>query len=110
MWRYYSYDVWGNAEDGYDVNDVFRTDTTVDLPRDASFRDLARAFDVTEGIVDVAALDTEDTYYLERERDGKPMGEFRFDAEGDQPRTRNYDEGPLTPFFVDPHPRGGRRK
>lgn len=31
-WRFYSYDVWGNAKDGYDVNNVFRTAETVELP------------------------------------------------------------------------------
>jgi hypothetical protein len=31
-WRLYSYDVWGNAKDGYEVNDVFRTNEIVSLP------------------------------------------------------------------------------
>jgi hypothetical protein len=31
-WRYYSYDVWGNKRDGYDVNNVFETDEVIDIP------------------------------------------------------------------------------
>jgi hypothetical protein len=30
-YRVYTYDVWGNEEDGYEVNDVFRTSETVEL-------------------------------------------------------------------------------
>ena len=35
-WRYYSYDVWGNAEEGWDVNDVTRTSVTFEIPEGAS--------------------------------------------------------------------------
>jgi hypothetical protein len=27
MWRLYTYDVWGNAQDGYEVNDVYPKQT-----------------------------------------------------------------------------------
>ena len=33
-WRLYTYDVWGNAEEGYEVNDVYRTSDTLELPTD----------------------------------------------------------------------------
>lgn len=39
-WRLYELDVWGNDEDGYDVNDVFRTGFTVDFEDDISDGDL----------------------------------------------------------------------
>lgn len=31
-WRVYSYDVWGNAKDGYEVNNVFRTNEIIPIP------------------------------------------------------------------------------
>ena len=30
-YRLYNYDLWGNEEDGYDVNDVFASDKTIDI-------------------------------------------------------------------------------
>jgi hypothetical protein len=30
--RWYSYDVWGNEKDGYEVNNVFRTNDVVFIP------------------------------------------------------------------------------
>jgi len=30
-YRLYTYDLWGNKEDGYDVNDVFATELTIDI-------------------------------------------------------------------------------
>ena len=35
-YRLYTYDLWGNARDGYDVNDVYRTGVVIELPDDAS--------------------------------------------------------------------------
>jgi hypothetical protein len=35
-YRWYSYDVWGNKKDGYDVNDVFRTNDVVFIPNKVS--------------------------------------------------------------------------
>jgi len=30
-YRLYTYDLWGNEEDGYDVNDVFASEITIDI-------------------------------------------------------------------------------
>ena len=35
-WRYYSYNVWGNAEEGWCRNDVTRTSVTFEIPEGAS--------------------------------------------------------------------------
>ena len=35
-YRWYSYDVWGNKKDGYDVNNVFRTNDVVFIPNEVS--------------------------------------------------------------------------
>ena len=32
--RMYEYDVWGNNEDGYEVNNIFKTSTTIKLSED----------------------------------------------------------------------------
>lgn len=96
MWRYYSYDVWGNPEDGFEVNEVFRTSTTAEAPRNATFAQLKKAFDIERGISEITAYDNEDISYLERERDGKPMGELRWE----EPEPPRRGSEPLTPFFV----------
>lgn len=31
-WRMYTYDVWGNARDGFEVNNVFRTGHVIEIP------------------------------------------------------------------------------
>jgi len=31
-YRFYTYDVWGNEKDGWEVNDVFRSSGTIELP------------------------------------------------------------------------------
>ena len=40
--RLYTYDVWGNAKDGFDVNDVWRTDTLIEVDEDTSDRAINR--------------------------------------------------------------------
>lgn len=39
-WRMYTYDVWGNARDGFEVNNVFRTNHVVEIPETASLREI----------------------------------------------------------------------
>jgi hypothetical protein len=38
-YRWYSYDVWGNKKDGYEVNQVFRTSEVVEVPNIAAVND-----------------------------------------------------------------------
>lgn len=35
-WRYYTTRVWGNAEEGWSINDVTRTSVTFEIPEGAS--------------------------------------------------------------------------
>lgn len=35
-WRWVSYDVWGNEEDGFQVNDEFKSGSVFDIPEGAS--------------------------------------------------------------------------
>ena len=41
--RLYDYDVWGNEKDGFNVNDVFKTSTTVELNEKMSDRQIVNA-------------------------------------------------------------------
>lgn len=41
-YRLYNYDVWGNEHDGFEVNDVYRTSTIVDIPDDANDETIIR--------------------------------------------------------------------
>lgn len=75
----YLYDTWGNAEDGYDVNNVFKTST---LEVDDSVTNIVAAF-VAAGDIDLDKLDSlhfEDLYQdgvwleIEAKEDGKPLG------------------------------------
>ena len=34
--RLYTYDVWGNEKDGYEVNDIFKTSETYEIPAEAT--------------------------------------------------------------------------
>lgn len=88
-WELRTYDVWGNARDGYEVNDSYRRGTeTLTLkveihnvgtdwafgsasPSDAQIR---RVF----GVKCAIETDGDDlTIYVNRERDGYPIGEMR---------------------------------
>jgi hypothetical protein len=79
-WRLYTYDLWGNEEDGWEVNDVFQKSTTLELsaePTDAEVSEaLASACECSTENVDVDQAD-EDTIYLTDDRTGKPLAELR---------------------------------
>lgn len=88
VWELRTYDVWGNANDGYEVNNVFSAGTVelripqtrynVGTPHEfigayPTDRQIKRAFGVTCRI----STDGDDlTVYVERERDGYPIGEM----------------------------------
>ena len=42
-YRIYDYDVWGNAKDGYEVNDVFKTSYVVELSENPSDEEIIKA-------------------------------------------------------------------
>lgn len=89
-WQYATYDVWGNARDGYDVNDIYRQRVPVVLmlavktynpntsqafdsatPTD---RQLRRVFGLGRIQIDTDGDDL--TIYVNRARDGYPIGEL----------------------------------
>ena len=88
-WELSTYDVWGNSRDGYEVNDryghgeveVFAPQTVYNVGMAGEFvgasltdRQIKRLFGVNCRI----STDGDDlTIYVERERDGYPIGELQ---------------------------------
>jgi hypothetical protein len=89
-WELRTYDVWGNARDGYDVNDSFVVNRNYPMTLDVvvnnkgtaqefksaypSDKQIRQALDLT-GIK--LSLDGDNTtIYINRERDGYPLGEL----------------------------------
>lgn len=88
-WEYATYDVWGNARDGYDVNDVYRHGETtlvltVETANDGTSyafdhasptdRQLRRVFGLGRIQIDTDGDDL--TIYVNRARDSYPIGEL----------------------------------
>ena len=76
-YRIYDYDVWGNAEDGYEVNRVFRTNNVVEIKDTTSNDAIIRA-----ALGDYAASDfdidgDDHVIYITRADDGCPVCELR---------------------------------
>lgn len=88
----YDYDVWGNEEDGYEVNDVFCINRAVEFTQEefvynnltcrevhlweVSEKELADYFGFHPTEVEVSGDD--EVLYVDRE-DGMPVGEIRFE-------------------------------
>ena len=72
----YTYDVWGNEEDGYEVNNVSYTGEDFDIPEDATDAEIVRCINGLNITVDPGIGD-EETLYLISTIDGKPIGELR---------------------------------
>jgi len=76
VWELWEYDVWGNEEDGWTVNDrscidrAYTIRSRGDSPSDYQIR---KAF----GLGCKVDIDGDDTIiYVDRERDGLPIGEM----------------------------------
>lgn len=93
-WQYATYDVWGNARDGYDVNDVYRRSEPIVLmlavrkynegtPQEfesasPTDRQIRRVFGIGKVQIDTDGDDL--TVYVNRARDGYPIGELRCES------------------------------
>ena len=89
-WELWTYDVWGNARDGYEVNDRscfdrgFPMTLTVEVNNpgtDLEFKSayptkaqIRNAFDLTNIALDLGGDDR--SIYVNRARDGYPLGEM----------------------------------
>jgi len=83
-YQWYDYDVWGNAKDGYDVNNVFRTPAFVTLAENATDAQIVASLRKA-GILKARTqtkrvqIDGETGYtlYFMDRKDGMPLGELR---------------------------------
>ncbi len=84
-YRLYTYDVWGNAEDGYDVNDVSRSSITVQFNKEPSDDEVILALKAAgyikasypnEGI---SIEGDAETIYISDAEDGRPDCELRLE-------------------------------
>lgn len=87
-WEVATYDVWGNARDGYEVNDVYRhgeveLSLTVTVNNEGTPHEFKSAHPTDKQLRKVFGVgcqletDGDDmTVYVKRERDGSPIGEI----------------------------------
>jgi len=88
QWELRTYDVWGNADDGYEVNDSYRAGThdfaavmtAHNIGTDRCFvsaestdREIKKVLGIT-GAIEVTGDDV--NYYVNRKRDGYPLCEL----------------------------------
>lgn len=82
IFRLYRYDTWGNAEEGYWVNDVWRTADTIDMPEEVGSEEVLTRL-ANEGLISHphylydAEWQDGPTWVLTWREDGKPLGELR---------------------------------
>lgn len=77
VYRLYDYEVYGDAETGYEVNDVFGTEFYYELSGDESFAEIAKMVDIREDIeLDNDVSNDMHFEFIEKET-GKPIGCLR---------------------------------
>ena len=77
-WRWISYDVWGNQDEGWEVNAAYPTSVVYRLSEDAS--DAAILKTVWEADADKVRLEwssVEDTIFFSAKETSEPLGEIR---------------------------------
>lgn len=84
-YRIYELDVWGNADDGYDVNDVFKTSFTVTMNDNFTDDELKEALkniyfapSVANEDIEISDIGDDTVIYLDYK--GKPQIEIRLEA------------------------------
>jgi hypothetical protein len=75
--RVYALDVWGNSEDGYEVNNCIATDNIIELSDDWTPKDIAEQIMEDRTIRLSIEGDEDFTLYVDREEDGRPLVELR---------------------------------
>jgi hypothetical protein len=84
VWDIYSYDVWGNSRDGYEVNDTFKSGYEIELPEDYSDVQLLKAMKDSGFIKKTVKLsqlsidgDGESYINIDEAKNGRPFCELR---------------------------------
>lgn len=83
QYRVYTYDLWGNEEDGFQVNDVYRQSQVLDIAENATIDEI-KAILLDECfsadiVADKITIEGEDTLYIEYAC--KPVAELRKEEE-----------------------------
>jgi len=78
QYRLYSYDVWGNSEDGWEVNDVYKTSWHFPRGLDYTDEELTKMVEEIVGIeIEIDnRISCENNIYFNNE-EGKPICELR---------------------------------
>jgi len=77
-WRWISYDVWGNSDDGWEVNAAYSTDTVYRLPPEAKDKTILKTvWSDDSDEVEIESYSSEDTIYFVSKDYGQPLGEIR---------------------------------
>ena len=74
-WRRVIYDVWGNSNEGYEVNGAFYNGTIDIKGKTPTLGEIRKAFGV--GRIHLEIEDKETAVYVYRKRDRYPIGELR---------------------------------
>jgi hypothetical protein len=77
-WKWVTYDVWGNSDDGWEVNAAYDTSVVYRLPQGVDDKTILKTVwedDFNE--VEIESYSTEDTVYFVSKRDRLPLGEIR---------------------------------
>lgn len=80
-YRLYTYDLWGNARDGYQVNDVFKSDTVIDITDDMTDKQIFKAIGIKPQSQNHVEFDnnsmSEHSLYIQAKKDSRPICELR---------------------------------
>jgi hypothetical protein len=77
-WKWISYDVWGNSDDGWEVNAAYTTSIVYRLPPEADDKTILKTvWSDDSDEVEIECHSTEDTIYFVTKRDRLPLGEIR---------------------------------
>lgn len=83
LYQWVTYDVLGNAQDGYEVNDVYPTDTTIELASEDDDEAILSGLIAAGALIpnvkrsDVDIDGNDGLLYLNEASDGYPLGELR---------------------------------
>ena len=79
--RVVEYDVWGNAEDGYEVNGAYYTDEVITIAKDTTNKEICDWLreNLYPNLPNKVTIDGDNDFslYLEAEEDGRPLLELR---------------------------------
>ena len=73
------YELWGNAEDGYDVNSAYHTGRYIEVSEKCTDGEILEALSKDYELPDNVSIfgESDFTIYLEDAEDGKPLLELR---------------------------------